>query len=96
LSYILSLYASLRAVAVRPGLEQVAGVYLVGGAAGAVSPTPGGLGVMEATLVAGLTATGVPAAPAVTGVLAFRLLTFWLPILPGALALRALRRNGLL
>ena len=34
------------------------------------------------------------AMPAVAGVLAFRLLTYWLPILPGWLAYRALRADG--
>jgi uncharacterized membrane protein YbhN (UPF0104 family) len=37
---------------------------------------------------------GAAAGPAVAGVLAFRLLTFWLPILPGWLAYRALRATG--
>jgi glycosyltransferase 2 family protein len=49
---------------------------------------------MEAALVAGLTAVGAPTGPAVAGVLVFRLLTFWLPILPGWLACRALRAVG--
>ena len=44
---------------------------------------------MEAALVAGLTAVGAPTGPAVAGVLAF-----WLPILPGWLAYRALRADG--
>lgn len=66
-------------------------VYLAGAAVSAVAPTPGGLGAMEAALVSGLTLFGVPAGPAVTGVLLYRLLTFWLPILPGAVAVRQLR-----
>ena len=49
---------------------------------------------MEAALVTGLTAVGAPAGPAVAAVLAFRLLTFWLPILPGWLAYRTLRVSG--
>jgi uncharacterized membrane protein YbhN (UPF0104 family) len=49
---------------------------------------------MEAALVAGLTAVGAPTGPAVVGVLAFRLLTFWPPILPGWVAHRALRPAG--
>jgi uncharacterized protein (TIRG00374 family) len=69
-------------------------VYLAGAAVASVSPTPGGLGAMEAALVAGLTAVGAPTGPAVAAVLAFRLLTFWLPILPGWLAYRALRADG--
>jgi uncharacterized membrane protein YbhN (UPF0104 family) len=30
----------------------------------------------------------------VLGVVAFRLVTYWLPVLPGAVALRSLRRRG--
>lgn len=37
---------------------------------------------------------GAPTGPAVAGVPAFRLITFWLPILPGWLAYRALRAAG--
>jgi undecaprenyl-diphosphatase len=63
-------------------------------AVAAASPTPGGLGAMEAALVAGLTAVGAPTGPSVAGVLAFRLLTYWLPVVPGWLAYRALRADG--
>ena len=72
-------------------LASTAAAYLVAAAVAAASPTPGGLVAMEAALVVGLTAAGAPAGPAVAGVLAFRLLTFWLPILPGWLAYRRLR-----
>jgi uncharacterized membrane protein YbhN (UPF0104 family) len=44
--------------------------------------------------VAGLTAVGGPAGPVIAGVLTFRLLTFWLPVLPGCLVFRALRARG--
>ena len=74
---------------------KVIAVYLVGAAIASIAPTPGGLGAIEAALVAGLTAVGSPAASAVGGVLVFRLLTFWLPILPGAWMLRRLSRRGL-
>jgi glycosyltransferase 2 family protein len=62
----------------------------------AVAPTPGGLGAIEAALVSGLTLFGVAAGPAVTGVLLYRLLTFWAPNAPGAVAVRRLRRRALL
>jgi len=74
---------------------KVVAVYLVGAAIASIAPTPGGLGALEAALVAGLTAVGSPAGTAVGGVLVFRLLTFWLPILPGAWTLRRLRSRGL-
>ena len=46
--------------------------------AGAVEAQPCGIGAVEAGLTAGLTAAGVPVA--VSAVLLFRLLTFWLTI----------------
>ena len=49
----------------------------------------------RAALVAGLTAVGSPAGTAVGGVLVFRLLTFWLPSVPGAWAFKRLRSRGL-
>ena len=59
-----------------------------------MAPTPGDLGAMEAALVAGLTALGEASGPAIAAVLGFRLLTFWLPTLPGFFALRWLRKEG--
>jgi len=94
LTYALTLAGCLAAFNVHVPLADTVAVYLAGAAVASVSPTPGGLGAMEATLVAGLTAVGAPAGPAVAGVLAFRLLTFWLPILPGWLAYRVLRAAG--
>lgn len=71
-------------------------VYLVAAVVAAIAPTPGALGAIEAALIAGLTAIGIDAPVAVGGVLVYRLLTFWLPILPGMWAVRDLRRRGLI
>jgi undecaprenyl-diphosphatase len=73
---------------------QVTAVYLGGAAVSGVAPTPGGLGAMEAALVAGLTGLGEASGAAIAAVLGFFLLTFWLPTLPGFFALRHLRREG--
>jgi uncharacterized membrane protein YbhN (UPF0104 family) len=75
-------------------LIDVVSVYLAAAAIAAIAPTPGGLGALEAALIAGLTAIGVAAGTAVGGVLVFRLLTFWLPIIPGVWSLRDLRRRS--
>lgn len=95
-AYALTLAASLQAFGAHAPLAGVITVYLVGASVGSVSPTPGGLGAVEAALVAGLTAIGVQASPAVAGVLAFRLLTFWLPIPPAMFVFRQLRRRQVL
>ncbi len=92
LAYILTLAASLRAFGGSTSIEHVAVSYLVGSALGSVAPVPGGLGVTEAALIAGLTSFGVHSGPAIAGVLAFRLLTFWLPIAPGIWVFRRLHR----
>lgn len=68
-------------------------VLLVGTAVAAIAPTPGGLGIVEAALVGSLVAVGVEEDQAVTTTLLFRIGTFWLPVLPGWLALRWLRRT---
>jgi glycosyltransferase 2 family protein len=94
LTYALTLAGCLAAFNAHLPLASTVALYLAAAAVASVSPTPGGLGAMEAALVAGLTAAGAPTGPAVAGVLAFRLLTFWLPILPGWLAYRALRTAG--
>lgn len=74
----------------------VAVAYLAASALASVAPTPGGLGAMEAALVGALTLLGTAAGPALAGVLIFRLLTFWLPLVPGAVALARLRRRRVL
>jgi uncharacterized membrane protein YbhN (UPF0104 family) len=66
--------------------------YLAATVAVALVPTPGGLGSVEAALVVALVAAGGPAAVATAVVLAYRIITVWLPLLPGALALGALVR----
>ncbi|QFR01549.1 flippase-like domain-containing protein [Streptomyces phaeolivaceus] len=66
--------------------------YLAATVAVALVPTPGGLGSVEAALVVALVAAGGPVAVATAVVLAFRIITVWLPLLPGALTLGALVR----
>jgi undecaprenyl-diphosphatase len=60
------------------------------------APTPGGIGAAEAALIAGLTAFGVDPAVAVPAVFLYRFATFWLPVLPGWIAVRHLLRTGAL
>jgi undecaprenyl-diphosphatase len=94
--YVLALSFALRAFGAHPPLLYVAAAYLAGAAIGAASPTPGGLGAVEAALVAALTRLDVPGGAAIAGVLSFRLVTYWLPIVAGVAAFHTLRRNGAL
>ncbi|MET9130452.1 lysylphosphatidylglycerol synthase transmembrane domain-containing protein [Streptomyces antibioticus] len=73
-------------------VTHMAVAYLAATVAVALVPTPGGIGSVEAALVLALVAAGAPAAPATAVVLAFRAVTVWLPLLPGALTLGALVR----
>jgi len=94
LAYILCLAACVAAFGRSVPIASIAVVYLTGSAIGSVIPTPGGLGGVEAALTAGLTAAGLPGAVAVSAVLLFRLLTFWLPVPFGWGALNYLERHG--
>ncbi|GHJ35982.1 lysylphosphatidylglycerol synthase transmembrane domain-containing protein [Streptomyces sp. TS71-3] len=70
--------------------------YLVANVVGGAVPSPGGLGSVDAALVLTLTIFGAPAPLAAATVIGFRVLTVWLPLLPGALTLTALVRNKVL
>jgi undecaprenyl-diphosphatase len=94
ISYTFAMIAALNAFAVDLPIATAALVYLVGSAVATAAPTPGGLGATEAALVAGYTAVGVEGSAAFAAVMLFRLITFWLPILPGWFALVNLQRTG--
>jgi uncharacterized membrane protein YbhN (UPF0104 family)/tRNA A-37 threonylcarbamoyl transferase component Bud32 len=59
-------------------------------------PVPGGMGVAEAAYTAGLVAVGVPSAPAMSTAIAFRMVTYYLPPVWGAVAMRWLRQHSYL
>jgi uncharacterized membrane protein YbhN (UPF0104 family)/tRNA A-37 threonylcarbamoyl transferase component Bud32 len=92
-AYIACLATCVAAFGGSVPIAKIGVVYLTGSALGSIIPTPGGLGAVEAALTAGLTAAGVPGGVAVSAVLAFRLLTFWLPVPLGWVALHYLERE---
>jgi undecaprenyl-diphosphatase len=92
LSYVLAVYFSTVAFGGDLNLAQVGAVYLAGSAIAAAAPTPGGLGALEAAVIAGLVGAGMSSTAAVPAVFLFRLATYWLPILPGWIAFNHLRR----
>ena len=93
LAYVFALVFSIQAFGGGLPVATIGAVYLVGSAVATVAPTPGGVGAVEAAVIAGLTAAGLDKTIAVPAVFLFRLATFWLPILPGWLALTALQRS---
>jgi uncharacterized membrane protein YbhN (UPF0104 family) len=92
-SYIACLCVSVAAFGGPMPIAKVGVVYLTASALSSIIPTPGGLGAVEAALTAGLTTAGIPGAIAVSAVLLFRLLTFWLPVPVGWVALNYLERR---
>ncbi|MFE5187011.1 lysylphosphatidylglycerol synthase domain-containing protein [Streptomyces sp. NPDC056628] len=97
--FVMCLDASIRAFGSEGtslSIASVAVVFLAGNALGSAAPTPGGVGAVEATLTVGLIAVGLPSEVAAPAVLLFRLLTLWLPVLPGWLAFNHLTRKGAL
>jgi undecaprenyl-diphosphatase len=93
LAYVGALAASIQAFGGGPGIILIGAVYMGAAAIAAAAPSPGGLGAIEAALVAGLTGVGMAAGPAVSAVLLYRLATYWLPVAPGWLSWRALLRR---
>lgn len=93
LFYVSSFYASLKALGIDVSFAQAFGAFTLGLTAGSVAPTPGGLIGVELGLYTGLYAAGVPSSLAVSGVLTYRLMAYWLPILPGFLMFRHLLKS---
>ncbi len=63
-------------------------IVLVASTASSVVPIPGGLGAPEAILVAGLASLGVEHKAALIAAVSYRLLSYWIPPLPGLVCLR--------
>jgi undecaprenyl-diphosphatase len=95
-AYIGALAASVAAFHGDVSFAEVGAVYLGASLIAAAAPTPGGLGALEAALVAGFTGVGMDSGVAVAVVLSYRLVTYWLPILPGWLSFHVLERRGLI
>jgi uncharacterized membrane protein YbhN (UPF0104 family) len=82
------------AVPLPPG--RVALAYFVASSAAVLLPTPGGIGSLDAALAFALSLCGARADAAASVVLGYRLLTVWLPLLPGLLVLGLLLRRRVL
>ncbi|WP_327288872.1 lysylphosphatidylglycerol synthase domain-containing protein [Streptomyces sp. NBC_01198] len=93
-TFVICLDGCVRAFGGNLSYATVAVVFLAGNALGSAAPTPGGVGAVELALTGGLIAAGLPKEVATPAVLFFRLLTFWLPVLPGWLSFTQLSRRG--
>lgn len=92
----LALWASIEAFGGGTTFVTVTVVTMVGGTLASAAPTPGGVGAVEAALIGGLAAFGVPAALGVPSVLLYRLLTCWLPVFAGWQVMHWLTRHEMI
>lgn len=92
-SFILTLAAAVAAFGGGVSFPEIGAAYLVAAALGSAAPTPGGLGAVEAALVTALTGYGMASGPAVSAALTFRLVTYWLPMLPGWFTFQQMQRR---
>jgi uncharacterized protein (TIRG00374 family) len=91
--YVAALYASAHAIGMQVTIMQAFVAYTIGTLIGAAVPTPGGLGGVEAGLYAGLVAFNFEPGLVLSTIIIYRIMTFWLPILPGYLSFWLLQRN---
>jgi uncharacterized protein (TIRG00374 family) len=92
----LALWASVEAFGGGTTFVTVTVVTMIGGTLASAAPTPGGVGAVEAALIGGLAAFGMPAAVAVPSVLLYRVLTCWLPVFIGWPVMRWLTRKDMI
>ncbi len=95
-AYVGAVAACIAAFGQTPHLLSVAAAYLLANTLGAMIPTPGAVGSVEATLVIFLAAIGVPTAVAVSASLTFRITTFYVLIPPGYITLQYMQHRGIL
>lgn len=88
---VLTLIASLAAVGVTVSPGRIVLAYALVQLVGAAAVLPGNLGVAEGGLALAVVAGGAPGAAALTGVLLYRVVSYWLLLPPGWFAWLILR-----
>jgi uncharacterized membrane protein YbhN (UPF0104 family) len=83
---LLCLWGGLRALGVHLGLAALVLGYATGYLSTMLPLPLAGAGGVDAAMVFGLRLVGVPLAPGLLGVLAYRLVNFWLPVVPAVVA----------
>jgi uncharacterized protein (TIRG00374 family) len=86
------LWACFHAFGDPPPLAVIIQGYFVG-FLGNLLPLPGGIGGVDGGMIGAFAAFGVPLPLVVPAILAYRVFTFWLPTIPGAIAYFQLRRT---
>jgi undecaprenyl-diphosphatase len=95
LTGITTLYLCCKATGLDVTFSQAILSYTLGNIVGGLVPTPGGLGGAEAGLYGGLVFFGYNPDLALISVLIYRLISYWLPIIPGYIMYHHLRKSTL-
>ncbi len=93
---LITLQGAVHAVGGHIEIQALLVTLLGSAAARSAVPSPGGVGPIEAALVAGLTALGMQWETAVTAVAVYRTAGHWLPVVAGVISLGQLRRKQLI
>ena len=94
LATIVAFALSARAFGVDESFARMALLFMTANTVASAAPTPGGVGAIAAALIAVFTGIGVEPADALSIVVVFRLMTYWIPVLPAWVVLRRVRRAG--
>jgi uncharacterized membrane protein YbhN (UPF0104 family) len=91
--YALVLWAALHTYGESLGLMQLIIINTLASILGGIAPVPGGIGVIEAGLIGGFTAAGIPDQQAIAATFTARLFTAYLPPIWGWLSINWLRHR---
>lgn len=95
LTSVIALFACASALHISITLSEALIVYMLGNVIGNLIPTPGGLVGVDAGLYGGLVVVGLDSSQALSVVLLYRFITYWLAIIPGFVFFALLRRDVL-
>lgn len=96
LGKLLTIFAfveACRAFGIDLSFAELGALYMTANTVASAVPTPGGVGAVEAALIAVLSGAGVDPAVATSATLVFRLITFWAPVPFAYVALQDLTRK---
>jgi putative heme transporter len=92
-SNVAILWAAFHAYDVQVPLGVVIQGFFVGMVANLIPFVPGGVGAVDAGMIGTFVLFGLPGSEVFAAVLVYRLIAFWLPVLPGIVAFFQLRRT---
>ncbi len=90
---VFALLASAQALGIQITFADALLAYTFGNIASTLVPTPGGIGSAEAGIYSGLVLTGLAGPDALMVTLLYRLISYWIPIIPGYYYFWGLRKT---